>query len=100
MKRADRPLEVKIERDRLVISIGVKCLAFAIEWAPGLEKYDEKTGDFLGPKITDPLVFAKEIERQLSQEEEDGTTMVHRMIDKAAAEALEQGAEGVALPGE
>jgi hypothetical protein len=36
----------------------------------------------------------------LSKEEEDGSTPVHRMLDKAAMDAIENGAEGVHCPGD
>ena len=92
------PLRVGIVGGRLVISVGTATLAHAIECAPGLVLHDAKTGEFVGPRVTDIAVFAKEIALILQREEEDGTTLVHRLLDKAASEAIDQGAEGVSVP--
>ena len=34
--------------------------------------------------------------RELQREEEDGTTPVHRLLDRVGVAALEQGSEGIA----
>ena len=39
---------------------------------------------------------ANDIAVELKREEEDGTTAVHKMIDKAAFDAWENGGEGFA----
>lgn len=96
----DEPLKVEVIGGRLVISIGVRCLAHAIEFAPALTRYNESADEFEHPKVTDPLAFAHEIDAELSKEEEDGTTVVHRMLDKAAQSAIENGAEGIHCPGD
>lgn len=36
---------------------------------------------------------------ELHREAEDGTTLVHRMFDAAIRGAVEQGAEGIRIPG-
>jgi hypothetical protein len=46
-------------------------------------------------RITDPELFAGAFVRELNREDEQGTTLIHRLFDKAMDEALEQGAEGV-----
>lgn len=46
-------------------------------------------------KVTDAAVFAKEMVREMNREDEEGTTAIHRMLDDAMSEAIEQGAEGV-----
>ena len=46
-------------------------------------------------KITDAAKFAKEVCRELNEEQEDGTTPVHILFDGAIQSAFEQGAEGV-----
>lgn len=48
-----------------------------------------------GFKVVDAQAFALEVLRALNDEDEDGTTPVHRMFDAAFEEAVEQGAEGV-----
>jgi hypothetical protein len=97
----DDPLNVEIVGGKLVISIGIDCLAHAIEWSPSLGDYDHVANDYVYPKVTDPERFAREIAIILDREEsEDGTTAVHRMLDRAAEVAIENGAEGVWCPGD
>lgn len=92
------PLAVSVIDGRLVVSIGVATLANALEWSPDLEAYDKATDSYERPTVTDPEQLAKDIASALCQEEEDGTTPVHRLLDKAAATALEWGCEAVVLP--
>ena len=47
------------------------------------------------PIVTDKMAFAQEILGQLTMEAEDGSTPLHRMIDKAAIDAVENGCEGI-----
>jgi len=46
-------------------------------------------------KITDPAAFAKDVVSEMNQEDEIGTTPVHRLFDKAIKLAFDRGAEGV-----
>lgn len=85
---AGKLLDVSVVDGVLTISIGVGLLAFAVQAASDVSEWPE---DF---KIVDPETFAKGIANALLAEEEDGTTPVHRMLDAAAVEALEQGADG------
>jgi len=94
----DQSLKVEVAGDRLVISIGIRCFANAIEWAPGFVKHNEATLEFDRPKVTDPAKFAEAVADALRDEEEDGTTRVHRMLDAAAEEAVNQGADGIEIP--
>jgi hypothetical protein len=91
-------LSVEVVGGKLVISIGVDCLKTAIEWAPALVKYNNASDDYEYPTVTDVDTFAHELANALERESEDGTTPVHRMIDAAAVEAIEYGAEGVEIP--
>lgn len=79
-------LSVKIEDGQLKISIGIALLAFAVQ---GQDQWPEEF------YVSDIREFAKSMARQLQREEEDGTTPVHRMLDAAADEVLEQGDDGV-----
>ena len=80
------PLEVTLKSGQITISIGVKTLFRACE-----EVFD-------GLVVDNESAFSKEVLRTLKDEEEDGTTLVHRMFDNAIREAIEQGAEGVGDP--
>lgn len=44
-------------------------------------------------KVTDTEGFAKEVVRELNDEDEEGTTPVHKLFDAAINEALNQGAQ-------
>lgn len=76
-------LNVEIKDNKLVISIGVDLLCHA----EGLNLYYYKISNKIG--------FAKDIVNELLNEEEDGTTLVHRMFDEAANNAIENGSENV-----
>lgn len=95
---ADQHLDVKIEGEVLMISVGINRLANAIELAPDLATYDQEIGEFRYPKIIDSKMFAREVAIALERESEDGTTLVHAMLDRAACDAIENGAEGVEIP--
>jgi hypothetical protein len=99
MKRND-PLTCRIEDGVLIISIGVDCLAHAIQMSPGLSEFDEESGEWATPEVTDADKFAIEVVCELEAEAEDGTTLVHIAFDRAAANAIENGAQGVKLPGD
>jgi hypothetical protein len=45
--------------------------------------------------VTDPVVFVHEIVRAINEEEEDGSTLLTRMLDAAILRAVEDGCEGV-----
>ncbi|MGH8083906.1 MAG: hypothetical protein ACREPV_01340 [Lysobacter sp.] len=51
--------------------------------------------------ITDPAAFAREVERALNDEDEQGNTPVSRMFDRAIEWVVEQGGDGlhIDLPG-
>lgn len=90
-----RPLEVSFSEDEIVIRIGMEQLATAAKYNPRLEAYDTISAEFFQPEVTDQAVFAREIVNRLESEEEDGTTLVHLMLDKAVEQAIEYGAEGI-----
>lgn len=100
-KGAEQPLSALIEKEVLVISIGVKTLAAATENCSALERFYEfgpKMGQFEGPKVFDPALFAAAVLDELEREEEDGTTPVHVLLDAAAEAAIQNGADGVKMP--
>lgn len=99
MNRHD-PLKCFIENGVLTIQIGVECLANAVKLNHDLSEYDEESGEYIEPKITDADKFAAAILSALMDEEEDGTTLVHTALDTAAWNAIENGAEGIVMPKE
>ena len=88
----DLPLRCKSVDGALDMRVGVKVLAFAAERCPDFWNGED---GLPGCRITDPIKFAKEVERELNRESEDGSTRLSRMLDEAIAEAINQGAEGV-----
>jgi hypothetical protein len=82
-----QPLEVEIRGGELVISIGLETLALAVQAGPKWpwEQF----------RVKDVEQFGQDLLRELENEEEDGTTLVHRMLDSAGFRAMEQGSEGV-----
>jgi len=82
----DAPLNARIEDGELVISIGIDTLCHAVEVGRsyGMGEITIHNRD----------VFIKEILTELNDESEDGSTMIHRMLDDAASQAIENGAEG------
>lgn len=89
-------LSIEIADGRLCISIGVSALCHAATSGPYFDSICAESDQEI--TITDEDVFAKEIVRELHQEEENGTTLVHLMLDKAAERAVESGAEGIEIP--
>lgn len=87
----EQQLQIEIVDGRLVISIGVELLTHAVTHGDDWEEEWE---------ITDVDAFASAIAHQLELEEEDGTTLLHRAFDKAAYKAVEDGEDGVRLPGD
>lgn len=91
----DSELTVSIVGDDLVIRIDAATLANAIKYMPKAEIFDEQLQDFFQPEVTDASAFLKEMYLALEHEEEDGSTLVHRMIDKAALHIMHVGGEGI-----
>lgn len=83
------PSLVEIEADQIVIRIPILAVPHAASVA-----FDEAYGEH-NYSVTDAAKFAGEMVTELGREEEDGTTLIHRMLDKAVIRALEAGAEGV-----
>ena len=78
-----------IENGEIIIRAPIASLPNVVEGAWAIGALNERW------KITDPALFAKELVLALNDEDEQGTTMIHKTFDKAILEALEQGAEGI-----
>jgi hypothetical protein len=84
---------VLIENGEIVIRLAIDSLPDALKGHP---MWDYSCEDFENlPKIVDLEAFAKEVARELQREEEDGTTLAHKMFDAAIEQAIEMGAEGI-----
>jgi hypothetical protein len=90
------PLEVSVKNGAIIISIGAETLAGAFEESEYGKPFDIDSNNWKAKfKVTDPEEFAQEVARALQVEEEDGTTMVHTLLDQACINAVEDGALGV-----
>lgn len=78
-----------IEDGAIVIRVPIANLPAVVEgsWAAG--------GMDTRFKVTDPEAFAKDLVIELNDENEIGTTRVHKMFDKAIEGAINWGAEGI-----
>lgn len=96
MRPMDEPLKVEVVKGRLVISIGVQTLAFAYTHSDLNNPYNEKTCEFQKLyEVTKPNDLAESVAMELNREEEDGTTPVHKMLDKVFEDVVENGGEGI-----
>lgn len=88
-----------IEDGVLTICIGVELIAHAAKLHPDLSEYDagaeSASQEWVEPEITDADQFAAAVLAELKSEEEDGTTLIHRAMDGAIINAIENGAEGI-----
>lgn len=98
---ADQPLSAKIEGDEIVIRIGIGTLAWAAEFEGrepfwdfdlGLNKFVQRY------KIIDDLGWAQDVCREINREEEDGSSPLTNLLDKASEDALDQGSLSVWSP--
>jgi hypothetical protein len=84
----NKSLKVEIIDGELRISIGISNLKKAMETSP-----DERLTWY---KVLDLEAFAKDVVNELLDEDEEGTTPVHRLLDNAFFFAIENGSAGIA----
>jgi hypothetical protein len=84
--------EAKIIDGKLVISLSIETLAHA---ARNSEFFLNCVENGVNLTITDEATFAKSVALGLNREEEDGSTPITRMLDKAFNWVFEQGEEGI-----
>jgi hypothetical protein len=88
-RKQKRTAEAFIEKGEIVIRIAIDVLPSAYQAGIDIGAIEP------GFKITNARKFAPEVVRALNDEDEEGTTPIHRLFDAACEEAIEQGAEGV-----
>lgn len=84
--------EAQIVDGKLVIALRISTLAHAARHS---DYFDRCAEQGMPLKITDEALFAKSVTYVLNAEEEDGSTPITRMLDKAFEYVSEQGEEGV-----
>ena len=80
----DFQAKARVENDVIVITLSVESLQLIAlgAWGAG----------YLDPiRITDAKAFAKAMCQELNNEDEDGTTPIHRLFDNAILQAFESG---------
>lgn len=86
-------MNVSIEQDEIVIRVSIHALPDAAATA-----FDRHYGfDQRCPVVVDPRTFALELVDQLNWEDENGDSLVTRMLDAGCLKAAHVGAEGLAL---
>lgn len=91
----EQPLQCEVIGGRLVISMGIAVNAFAIETGDDMANYNEDTGKYEHPKVTNVEGFAKDVCRALCHEEEDGSSPLTHLFDEASRAAFEDGSEWI-----
>lgn len=76
-----------IEDGAIVIRVQISALQMIMDGGFACNAYDKRY------RVTDPEGFAKEIAGALNDEDEEGSTPVHKLFDAAINEALNQGAQ-------
>jgi hypothetical protein len=90
------PLEVKIEKDALVVRIGVQTLAHAVTYSDWANPYEDETGDYVRSfAIVDASQFASDVLHEMLREREDGSTPLSDFIDEMTKAAVDDGSIGL-----
>lgn len=94
-------MKAKLENNELSIQISLDDLAEVTKLSPALDwlLWDNKTNTWKEVRIVDKFLWAKEVISELNRECEDGTTLIHIMLDKAIINAVEAGARGIHIDG-
>ena len=87
----DRPLQVVVEPTELVIRIGFDTLKMAAEYCPLLFDGESKNCDPPYCEVTDANELAKDVARMIEDEQEDGSSPVRDLIDRAILAAMDDG---------
>lgn len=88
------PPQATVVGTGIEMSVGVDVLCHAAAFHPDF--WDGESGpDVPNIGITDPAVFAREVAEAINREDEDGSTLLTRMLDEAVRDAVESGCEGV-----
>ena len=84
-----------IEGEDIVIRITPKALLFGTENCPIIQKWSTEYNKYYKIKVRDMVSWRDSVIRELLREKEDGTTLIHLLLDKAVVNALENGEEGI-----
>lgn len=91
--------EVGLVGHAIVIRMPFDLLAHAAANAPCMHHIDPDGRGTGGFRVTDPTIFAFEVQRALLNElDETGGTLVHEMFDDAIEKVVDDGGEGFEWP--
>ncbi len=93
MAERGESLTVGVSQKAIVIRLPLSILPLVLQGAPFNDRGDGAREPRF--RVTDPMAFAEAVCDVLKREEEDGTTPVHLLLDRAMEDALEDGREGV-----
>jgi hypothetical protein len=85
------PLRCRILKGVLTITVGADTVKFATENHPTF--FNEEGENTL--EVADKSEWLRSVVSRINSEEEDGSTLLTKMLDDAIAEAVEQGEEGL-----
>jgi hypothetical protein len=90
-----KPLMAKVASGRVLIEIGIETLAHAARLSDWANPYDDEKHDYIRTfEITDPLEFAKDVNRAMLNEREDGSSPLSDFLDAMTQAALDDGSMG------
>ena len=89
----DTPLELGIERNQIVIRIGISTLAFSAHEKENNEYYEDDNR----PKwrVINEKQFAQDVIYAMEIEKEDGSTPLTDFLDDMIEDALDEGSLGI-----
>ena len=94
-------LQIEVIDNRLVISIGISTLAFAVAHSPDLQVHNQDREDFDSPVVIDEEVWARDVCAALQRETLHGDmTLIQFAFDAAFNDAIEMASDGIRLPGD
>ena len=89
MNPVDSPLQVRLEKGQLIISIGINTMADSVFRSPTLEQADYNY------RVTDAEQFTKDLINAMEVESEDGDTPLNHFLDDMAMAAIDEGSPAV-----
>lgn len=90
------PLRTSVEGGELVIRVGVDTLAFSAENSLNNWKFDDAENTYKKLyEVTDHDQFALDVAREVESEYEIGQSLLTRMLDTAAEECFNNGANSM-----
>ena len=89
MRPIDYPLQVRIEKGQLIISIGINTISDSVSRSPTLEQADYNY------RVTDPEQFVKDLISAMEVESENGDTPLNHFLDDMIMAAIDEGSTAV-----